>query len=624
MSQQPDAFYAADATGSATPQVVPTPDATALLVGAAILLPAVLVGCGGGGGGGSELSTALTITAIEVEIVTNPVDALVTVNGTAQPATGGVLKKLSGAAGLERDPGKKGTTSSRSFRAHADGATENLDITVTFNPAPTAVASLGFPGFTTYAEAQHLCSRLGFGGSWDDIMGLMGMTYDQAVDFLVDGMRTTPLQEPPSWIDATILTWGELSALSPAAQKAYNDRKWPRRHELKQWWIREIVQTSNPLTERMVAFWANHFVVNIDDIEEPQIAWNWLSLLRTYASGKLDDFLHAMCLHPAMLIYLDNASNVKSRAPGVTSGPYDVPSNENFGRELLELFMLGERTPSWSITPNTPPYSEADVVAVARAFTGHNLDDRKAYLFKADKHDTLPLTILGVGPQAFGGTNSPTGGNVHDIIDTILAKVMAGNPVPRTAQLIVEKLWAEFIGTTPTSGQINGLAQVLIDHDWDLPWLYKALFKHTEFKAGATDLSRKLLKMPLELNAGFYRSLGISPMNDGKVNWSVPIWAGSDADQDPLAPPNVKGWLGGTTWINAKTLVSRFNSLVNFGWPLGELHEQGKLPQFIEGDLERFMLASGVTRTNNYMYPWGANLPRYIQSLIRDPAYHMK
>jgi uncharacterized protein (DUF1800 family) len=444
---------------------------------------------------------------------------------------------------------------------------------------------------------------------------LMGVPYNTAVDMLVDGMRTTPIQRPPMWIDAIILTWAEFSALSPAAQDEYNSKKWPRRNELKQWWLKEIVETSNPLTERMVAFWGNHFVVNIDDIEEPQIAWSWLSLLRTHASGNLRDFIHAMCLHPAMLLYLDNANNVKSRAPGVTSGPYDVPSNENFGRELLELFMLGERTPAGVTT-----YTESDVLAVARAFTGHNLDDRKAYLFKADKHDTLALTILGIGPQSFGGTNSPAGGDVHDIIDAVLAKIMPGDSVPRTAQLVVEKLWAEFIGTVPTSGQVNGLAQTLVSNGWELQPLYKALFKHAEFKAGATNLTRKLLKMPLELIAGFYRSLDIAP-NGG--DWSSTVWISGEEDQDPLAPPIVKGWLGGTTWINAKSLISRFEHFGWFGWDLRNLGD-AKLPQFLMDGYAQFMLAVPRVFPEPTIQPWEPPLARRLQVIIRDPAYHMK
>lgn len=346
-------------------------------------------------------------------------------------------------------------------------------------------------------------------------------------------------------------------------------------------------------------------------------------MLRTYAGGNLRDFIHAMCLHPAMLIYLDNASNVKSRAPGApNTDPQDVPSNENFGRELLELFLLGERTPAGVAT-----YTEADVIAVARAFTGHNLDDRKAYLFRADRHDNLTnMTILGVGPQQFGSTNSPIGGNVHDIITAILGKIMPGDSVPRAAQLIVEKLWAEFIGTTPTSGQVNTLAQTLVTASWELKPLYRALFKHAEFKAGATDLTRKLLKSPLELLAGFYRSLEITPYNSNQwPGWDDVVWNCSEIDQDPLCPPNVKGWLGGTTWINTKSLVSRHETFGGYGWFLYNLGDE-ELPQFLLTGYEQFMLAVPryFAEPVPPSQPWEPPVARRLQVIIRDPAYHMK
>ena len=116
--------------------------------------------------------------------------------GRDSDSAGGVVNQLNGAAGLARDPGSKGATSSRSFLVHADTATQDLDITVTFNPSPTTVAALALPGFTTYAQARHLAARTGFGASWNDLVGLMGMTYDQAVDFLVSSGRVTKAEMP--------------------------------------------------------------------------------------------------------------------------------------------------------------------------------------------------------------------------------------------------------------------------------------------------------------------------------------------------------------------------------------------------------------------------------------------
>jgi len=155
---------------------------------------------------------------------------------------------------------------------------------------------------------------------------------------------------------------------------------------------------------------------------------------------------------------------------------------------------------------------------------------------------------------------------------------------------------------------------------WELKPLYKAFFRIAQFRNGATDLTRKLLKMPLELIAGFYRSLEITP-NDN--NWSSTVWIHSEEDQDPLSPPIVKGWLGGTTWINAKSLVSRFEHLGWYGWDLRNLGD-AKLPRFLLDGATDFMLAVPRIFAEPMIQQGEPPLARRLQIIIRDPAYHMK
>ena len=578
-----------------------------LAIAVAVAAPVLLAGCAAGGGGDSgDSSPTLSLTSIEVRTERDTADA-VTINNLAQPASGptGVAFALNGSPGQAADPGRSAPAHSWNFLAHVAGGSTDFDITVTINPSPATVAGVPLVGNqATFAEARHVASRTGFGGSIDDVMAMVGVDYDTVIDTLVDHLLTVPLQSAPDWINTTILTWSEFSALSQSAQNAYNDAKWPRREALKEWWLREIVTTSSPMTERLVAFWGNHFVVNIDDIEEPQIAWSWLTLLRTHASGNLRDFVQAMALHPAMLLYLDNASNVKMRPPGVTTGPLTSPSNENFGRELLELFTIGEGH----------GYNDYDVIQMARAFTGHNLDDRKAYLFNPTKHDdSTDITILGstgafTGPQA---------------LDRIFSFVETGDSVPRIARLIVEKLWSEFIGSDPTASGNVGTVTTLAQHfavDFELKPLYKEFFKRAEFRAGATDASLKLLKTPLEHIAGFYRSLRLTP-RDGHWDWRV-YEAGSE-DQDPLAPPNVKGWLGGTSWINAKTLLERFGHDTNYGWDLNSLTD-ANLPTTLMDGYESFFLAVPRIFAAPTLHSWEQPFATLMRALLRDPAYQMK
>jgi uncharacterized protein (DUF1800 family) len=582
---------------------------------ATLAVPVLMSGCGSGGGGDADpgdTSPTLSITAIDVRSESDTANAPVTINGRIQPATSAVAFALDGTPGLAADPGRRAASSSRSFLVHVDGGTDDHDVTVTFNPTPTAVS--GLMG-STFAQARHLAARTGFGASWDDLLALMGVDYATAVDTIVASMRSEGVQAPPEWINATILTWSEFSSMTQAAQDAYNDAKWPRRQALKEWWLREIVTTPSPFTERMVEFWGNHFVVNIDDVEEPQIAWSWLTLLRTHASGNFRAFVHAMALHPAMLIYLDNAGNTKVRPPGaLSSAPANLPSNENFGRELLELFTLGEGR----------VYTEEDVIQVARAFTGHNLSDRKAYLWKPGSHDTsTDMVILGSPAGQYDGPQA---------IDLILEKKEnAADTVPRAASFVVEKLWAEFIGTTPSVAQVKALAEILCPPGsvnpadpaaasarWNLKPLYRALLEHSAFIAGASDPALKMLKMPLELIGGFYRSLRLTP--DGG-HWDWKVYDSGSEDQDPLAPPNVKGWLGGSNWINAKTLLDRFLHMTKYGWEVQDV----ELPANLEQGHELLLLAT--TRIFPAAVPpsWDTNpFSTKLRTLIKDPAYQIK
>lgn len=588
----------AEGAPSPAPDPVPAPSAPSntdvVVVAAAIAAPLLLAGCGSGGGDPPptvDTTPTLTFTSLDLRVSSDTPAAAITINGRTQaaaPSTTPLAFPLNGAP-LSSDPGKKAAPRSYDLLAHvADGDTDKK-YTVTINPsASTLITAIGSARFN---EAKHLAARTGFGASLDDLLVLSGMSHSEAVDFIVDNMQSEATQAPLSWYLSDI-----------------NENEWEYRRQMKEWWLREIVTCANPFTERMVAFWGNHFVVNVDDIEEPSVAWAWQAFLRQHAGGNLRTFAHDMCLHPAMLIYLDNRSNVKAAPPGSPNGtPKTLPSNENFGRELLELFLLGEGK----------VYVEADVIQVARAFTGHNLDSFKKYLFRADKHDTsTDMVILGHSGAQYGGNP----GNVYDIIDLILeARVNPGDP-PRTAQLIVEKLWAEFIGTTPTSGQVNDLANVLYGtpgNRWELKPLYKALFKHSEFLVNTP--ARKMLKTPIELICGFYRSLGLTPKDS---HWDWKVYDAGGEDQDPLAPPNVKGWLGGMTWINAKTLLERFGHMTNYGWEL----KDSLLPISLKEGYEDVLLNTPRVTDVIPVPFWETTNPLswMIRDLIKDPAYNVK
>jgi uncharacterized protein (DUF1800 family) len=619
-----------DCPAPATPSYL-TP-ALALAVGVAA--PLALAGCGGGGGGdapaapeggggvtdptipvgadpgdiGGTPSTtyAIKFTGISVRATSSDTAAAITTNGKVQNGDRAVY---TGFDTITRDTGKQGAERSHKFLTKVAGGTIDKEYVVTINPAANKV--LNRIPTSTFNAARHVASRMGFGPSMEDILNLAQFTnINDAVDHLVDTMTTEPFQKSYPWTGQPV---GDVTYL-------------PRRWELQGWWVREIIKTPSPFTERMLLFWANHFVVNIHEIRHYVNAASWVSFLRKGASGNLRKFIHDMCLHPAMLRYLDNDRNERTRAPGAPkTDPENIPSNENFGRELLELFTLGIGY----------IYTETDVVEVSRAFTGHNLDDDKnKYVFIPDNHVLGNMTILGQGPKNFGGTS----GNVYDIIDVILAqKVSPTDAFPRTARLITEKMWTEFIGTpiADNAAAINELATVLYGGGaWELKPFYKAFFKRPEFIDNSVD--RRLLKSPIDMICGFYRSFNLDPYEFSSDTYAWDRWMRAakdsrDQDQDPLAPPIVKGWLGGLTWINSKAILDRLNDFTDYGVRNFKDMTDSNLSPWLSGitraNLSNFLLGMPPLAQASLDAPPDPKLPPIIygiQVLILDPAYSTK
>ena len=181
------------------------------------------------------------------------------------------------------------------------------------------------------AEARHLLARTGFGLSRpDEIMALADMSRDQAVDHLLRGLRSTPVTEPPGWVGNAMPAGKVREAWSKARKKAFNKTNRERWRLLQQWWAGEMLATPSPLTERLVLFWHNHFTTSFDGVKWIPYLYAQNDVFRRHAAGSFRDLLMAMVADPAMLFYLDGRRN-RAKKP-----------NENFARELLELFTMGE------------------------------------------------------------------------------------------------------------------------------------------------------------------------------------------------------------------------------------------------------------------------------------------
>jgi uncharacterized protein (DUF1800 family) len=234
-------------------------------------------------------------------------------------------------------------------------------------------------------------------------------------------------------------------------------------------------------------------------------------LLRRHAVGNFGALLHAVARDPAMVIYLDSASNRKGQP------------NENFAREVMELFTLGEGH-----------YTERDVKEAARAFTGWGVDpDRGEFVFRGRAHDDGVKTVLGRTGNLDGGA----------VLDILLAQ-------PQTAELIASKLWREFVSPGPDPGEIRRIAVVLRESGYEIRPALRALLTSDAFYAPGN--RAVLIKSPVDLVVGTLRQFSFA------TGEPLPFVLGvAFLGQNLLSPPNVKGWPGGESWINSTTLLAR-------------------------------------------------------------------
>jgi len=238
-------------------------------------------------------------------------------------------------------------------------------------------------------------------------------------------------------------------------------------------------------------------------------------LLRRHATGSFAELLHTVSKDPAMVIYLDSATNRKGQP------------NENFAREVMELFTLGEGQ-----------YGERDIREAARAFTGWSLEpDTGEFRWRPFQHDDGTKTVLGRTGNFKG----------DDVLDILLAQ-------PATADFIAAKLWREFISPAPVSEaerrELANVAARFRASGYDIQAALRALLSTQAFWATANRAA--LVKSPVDLVVGTMRQFEFAvgdPMPLAVVT--------AQLGQNLFAPPNVKGWPGGEAWINSQTLLAR-------------------------------------------------------------------
>jgi uncharacterized protein (DUF1800 family) len=342
-------------------------------------------------------------------------------------------------------------------------------------------------------EAERLLWRAGFGPRRGEARRVASLGLDGAVRWLTHPGAERFTGRPP--VDE------KGRRLAPADAYGHDHL----------WWLDRMVRTNRPLVERMTLVWHDWFATSNAGVGSQKLMLAQNRMLRKFALGNFRYLLHAVTADPAMLIWLSGVDNRKESP------------NENYARELMELFTLGEGN----------GYSERDVREQARALTGFRNEWREGrghvnFRFDRERHDDGMKTVFGKRGRY----------DWRDSCDLCLRH-------PRHARFFVEKLWSYFIPTPPNAATRAGL-EAVYRRGYEVRPVLQAILKHPALYNGP-----RMVKPPIVLNAGLLRALG------RRIDTRAWVWLGEGAGQRLFYPPSVAGW-DDERWLDTATFRARW------------------------------------------------------------------
>ncbi|PMD96758.1 hypothetical protein BWI97_11360 [Siphonobacter sp. BAB-5405] len=369
----------------------------------------------------------------------------------------------------------------------------------------------------TLIQLKHLYQRAGFGASPATLQQASRHSVRRAVqDLFKDAQTPLPLHV----VDPQRVGYSRKALLEMVLQKDPLSEEQKKQYirqidqgnreligDLNYAWVTQMASGTSVFREKMTLFWHGHFACRSLN---PAFVQRQNNTIRQHALGKFGDLLQAIAQDPAMLQFLNNQQNRK-QSP-----------NENFAREVMELFTLGRGH-----------YSEQDIKEAARTFTGWGFNREGTFEIRKNQHDAGTKTIFGkTGP--FDGT---------DTLSLILER-------PETAPFLVTKIYRYFVNDRPDPEIIQPLAAGFRKKDYDISWLmHEILTSDWFYRPENIGVN---IKSPVELLVGFQRQLGL---NFGQKQ--AVLYVQKALDQVLFYPPNVAGWPGGATWIDSSSLLLR-------------------------------------------------------------------
>ncbi len=429
------------------------------------------------------------------------------------------------------------------------------------NPQPLLTQSNDLSPYTgAWGDPQlrHLLRRSMFGLPYTQYQAAVALGSMNAV--VAKLLATSPLPaKPGTWCDK--LNQPDRTITDPAKLLIeFNNKQRLNKYmelSLQGWWFEQMNKEDLSIREKMTLLWSNHFVTGYDSVKAPQYMYTYNQMLRKNALGNMKTFVYEMATDPAMLIFLNGNQNTYQ----VKNGKVINNANENFARELMELFTLGLTDPK----TGEKNYSETDIQQAALALTGWQPTQTAPFVGQLNPllHNTDSKTFFGQSGN-FG---------MQEIIDMIFAK----NGGYNVAYFLCQKIYAALVYWVPNTQVVDAMAKKLIASNWEIAPVLDALLKSAHFYD--SNVIGSQLKNPAELFGSLVREFAIAlpaydgaePIDSGKTDTQgsiiytdrnpthtyLIVAMGVVLGQDLLNPPNVKGWSGGHSWVNTGTFPTR-------------------------------------------------------------------
>ncbi|MFA6239856.1 MAG: DUF1800 domain-containing protein [Candidatus Hydrogenedentales bacterium] len=367
-------------------------------------------------------------------------------------------------------------------------------------------------------KARHLLNRAGFGLTHARLDRLAALQPAAAVDYFVDFEEQPDAGAAPGFLVEPVgreeIRRRYAAATEEERRKALNEYQQQERlaiQQLKAWWLHRMYTTERPLQEKLALFWHGHFATSAQKVKSSWHTHQLNDVFRRNGAGNFKKLAIEVGQSPSMLRYLDNVQSTKKHP------------NENWARELMELFTMGKGA-----------YTEDDIKNSARAFTGWSADHRQ-FVYREDYHDT--------GDKVFLGRRGDFDG--WDIFDIIFEQQAPAN-------FIAKKLWTYFAYEDPEPEIVEGLASTLRQGNYELRPMLRQMFMAQAFYSDKAIAQQ--VKSPVQTVLQL-----ASDLDYDNPPFSAMAQATQRLGQDLFFPPNVKGWDGGRAWVNANTLLVRYN-----------------------------------------------------------------